>query len=80
LFSSRSCLKRSKSDRRLGGFIYPFEKAIETCEIKFDEIRILNGYGGKINEYGIPVYHEIENFKEYCGTMKIVEKFPVSHF
>lgn len=64
----------------LGGFIYPFEKATETCEIKFDEIGILNGYGGKINEYGIPVYHEIENFKEYCGTMKIVEEFLVSHF
>lgn len=64
----------------LGGFIYPFEKSTETCKIKFDEIGILNGYGGKINEYGIPVFHEIENFKEYCSKMKIVEEFLVSHF
>ena len=55
-----------------GGFVYPLcNKNFQSIDIHKEGI--MNGYGGSIYLYGIPIPQEIANYAEFCSQMAIIE-------
>lgn len=56
-----------------GGFIFPVQKTNDDVWADSKLVGTLNGYGGNINLFGLPVVSDVKNFSEFCSAMKVVE-------
>ncbi len=67
IISYMHVLKASK-----GGFIYPYP--IKTNEVKCESVGVLNGYGGNVETWGVPIPQQSESFENFIKTMKVTEE------
>jgi 5-methylcytosine-specific restriction endonuclease McrBC regulatory subunit McrC len=54
-----------------GGFIVPWPYSLRDFR---PQPKVLNGYGGSMNIYGITVDTPVNSYKEYCSLMALYER------
>lgn len=61
-----------------GGFIFPIESNNFNAHVSKIPLGILNGYGGAVTLFGLPIFQNIERYTDFCSRMiKMEDEFAI---